>query len=71
MSPEAEVARLAARQHGMVTWAQMRAAGVSRDAIAAHVRNGWLVARHRGVYQIGVFGGPFGCLLYTSDAADD
>ena len=60
MSPEAEVARLAARQHGMVTWAQMRAAGVSRDAIAAHMRNGWLVARHRGVYQLGVFGGPFG-----------
>ena len=38
MSPEAEVARIAAPQHGMVTWAQMRDAGVSRDAITAHVR---------------------------------
>ena len=60
MSPEAEVARLAARQHGMVTWTQMRTAGVSRDAITAHVRNGWLVVRHRSVYQLGVFGGPYG-----------
>jgi very-short-patch-repair endonuclease len=60
MSAEAEVARIAARQHGMVTWAQLRAAGVTRDAITAHVRNGWLVARHRGVYRLGVFGGPFG-----------
>jgi very-short-patch-repair endonuclease len=44
----------------MVTWAQMRTAGVSRDAITTHVGKGWLVARHRGVYQLGVFGGPFG-----------
>jgi very-short-patch-repair endonuclease len=59
MSPEVEIARLAARQHGMVTWKQLCAAGVSRKAITANVRNGWLVARHRGVYQLGVFGGPF------------
>jgi very-short-patch-repair endonuclease len=60
MSAEAEVARIAARQHGMVTWAQMMSAGVSRDAVATHVRNGWLVPRHRGVHQLGVFGGAFG-----------
>ena len=60
MSAEADVARIAACQHGMVTWAQMMSAGVSRDAVTAHVRNGWLVVRHRGVYQLGVFGGAFG-----------
>ncbi len=54
------IARLAATQQGMVTWAQLRAAGMSRHAIASHVRAGWLVRRHRGVYQLGVFGGPFG-----------
>lgn len=59
MSPELEIARLAARQHGMVTWKQLCAAGVSRKAITANVRNGWLAVRHRGVYQLGVFGGPF------------
>ena len=58
-SPEAEVARLAARQHGVVTWAQLVGAGMSRHAIAAHVSRGWLVPRHRGVYQFGVFGGLF------------
>src|SRR5690349_3217662 len=59
-SPAAKVAQLAARQHGMVTWAQMITAGLSRHAIAATVDDGWLVARHRGVYLLGAFGGPFG-----------
>jgi len=44
----------------MVTWSQLRTAGLSRDAITAHVEAGWLVRRHRGVYQLGAFGGPFG-----------
>ena len=60
MSPEAEVARLARAQEGMITWAQLRGAGVSRHAIAKHEKDGWLVLRHRGVYQLGVFGGPYG-----------
>ena len=60
MNPEAEVARVAAGRHGMVSWAQMRAAGMSRRAIAAHVENGWIVRHHAGVYQLGVFSGPFG-----------
>ena len=59
-SPEARIAALAARQHGMVTWAQLTRAGVTRHGIAGHVENGWLVAWHRGVYQLGVFGGPSG-----------
>lgn len=60
MTAEAAVARLAARQHGMVTWAQLRDAGVSRRAITAHVSNGWLLRLHGSVYQLGVFPGPFG-----------
>ena len=58
MNPEAEVASIARAQHGMVTRAQLRAAGVSRRAITAHLDNGWLVRRHAGVYQLGVFAGP-------------
>ena len=53
MNPEAAAARIAEAQHGMVTWAQLRAAGVSRRAIAAHTANGWIVRRHSGVYQLG------------------
>ena len=44
----------------MVTWAQLRAADVSRREIAAHEANGWIVRRHFGIYQFGVFPGPFG-----------
>jgi len=44
----------------MVTWAQLRAAGVARRAITAHVESGWLVRRHGGVYQLGVFPGLYG-----------
>jgi very-short-patch-repair endonuclease len=57
---EAAIARLAARRQGMVTTAQRFEAGFSEGAIRRRVAGGWLVRRHRGVYQVGVFGGPFG-----------
>ena len=60
MNPEAEIARLARRRHGMITWEQMRSAGLSRRAIARHVESGWIVRRHAAVYQLGPFPGPFG-----------
>ncbi len=60
LAMSAEAARVARSQQGMITWAQLLDAGVTRHAIAAHVRKGWLVPRHRGVHQLGVFGGPFG-----------
>ena len=60
LSPEARVARLAARQQGMVSWDQLVGAGMTRHAIAAAAESGWLIRRHRGVYQFGVYGGPFG-----------
>jgi len=44
---------IAARQHGVVTTAQLLDAGVGRRTIARRVDRGWLVALHRGVYQVG------------------
>ena len=46
------IVRIAARQHGLVTTAQLEAAGVDRRAVARRVARGWLVRRHRGVYQV-------------------
>jgi very-short-patch-repair endonuclease len=50
---EAAIASLAARQHGVVTTAQLLNAGVGRRSIASRVQAGWLVRLHRGVYQVG------------------
>lgn len=56
---EAAVARIAAAQHGVVTTRQLRGAGFGRSAIARRVDGEWLVRVHEGVYQVGIFGGPF------------
>lgn len=56
----AAIVRLATEQQGMVTWSQLRAAEMSRDAIRSHVDSGWLLRRQRSVYQLGAFPGPFG-----------
>jgi very-short-patch-repair endonuclease len=47
------IAELAARQHGVVTLAQLIAAGLNRDAIAYRRRVGRLHLLHRGVYAVG------------------
>jgi very-short-patch-repair endonuclease len=47
------IVALAARQHGVVTTAQLLDAGVGRRAVAGRVERGWLVPLHRGVYQVG------------------
>jgi very-short-patch-repair endonuclease len=54
------VATFAAAQHGIVTTPQLLAAGVGPRAILRRVAGGWLVRIHEGVYQVGVFAGPFG-----------
>jgi very-short-patch-repair endonuclease len=60
MSAEAVAADLAARQQGMVTFEQLLDAGLSERTIRTRVAGGWLTRRHAGVYQLGVFAGPFG-----------
>lgn len=52
-TPDARVAATAANQNGQVTIHQLRAAGLSDDAVAARVRAGRLHRRHRGVYSVG------------------
>ena len=47
------IVALAARQHGVVTTAQLLDAGVGRRSIARRVEAGWLVPLHRGVYRVG------------------
>src|SRR5687768_14718047 len=44
---------IAARQHGIVTTAQLLDAGVGRRSIARRVARGWLVRLYHGVYQVG------------------
>ena len=47
------VAELARRQHGVVSAAQLRGAGLQRGAVALRIREGRLHAVQRGVYAVG------------------
>ena len=51
---------IAARQHGIVTTAQLLDAGVGRRSIARRVARGWLVPLYRGVYQAGPVAARYG-----------
>lgn len=53
MNGDALVARIAAEQRGVVSRAQVLAAGLSPDAIALRLRRGRLHRVHRGVYAVG------------------
>jgi very-short-patch-repair endonuclease len=48
-----EIARIAARQHGVVATRQLAALGLSRSAVAARAAAGRLHRVHRGVYAVG------------------
>jgi predicted transcriptional regulator of viral defense system len=50
---DAAVARLAARQWGIVSIDELRACGLSNREIATRVRNSWLHRLYRGVYAVG------------------
>src|SRR4051794_31602061 len=50
---EHRLARIAGRQHGIVTRDQLLAAGVSRSGIGRRVRKGTLIPEHPGVYGVG------------------
>jgi very-short-patch-repair endonuclease len=47
------IAEVAKKQHGVVSIAQLRAAGISDDAVRARVLAGHLHRVHRGVYGVG------------------
>lgn len=49
----------AARQHGVVSLAQIREAGLSRDALRHRVGRGYMRRMHTGVYQLGPLTSPF------------
>lgn len=51
-TPDARAARIAARQHGVVTRRQLEAAGLGSKAITIRVRKGQLLRVHRGVYSM-------------------
>ena len=67
------VAEVAARQHGVVSYAQLRAAGLTRDAIAHRTTHGRLTRLHRGVYLAGPITDsltePFAALLACGPTA--
>jgi very-short-patch-repair endonuclease len=50
---DAAIARFASRQHGLITTAQLRQAGLSYAAISERVQAGRLHRTHRGVYSVG------------------
>jgi predicted transcriptional regulator of viral defense system len=52
-TPDARVSELAARQWGVVSRAQLRAQGLSDDAVRRRVRAGRLHRLHHGVYAVG------------------
>ena len=55
---DSAVVAIAARQHGVVTTAQLVSCELSRDAIAHRVRVKWLRRLHRGVYLVGPLTAP-------------
>jgi hypothetical protein len=50
---DAEIARVAVRQHGNITRGQLVAIGLTDNAIAYRVRRGTLFRIHRGVFGVG------------------
>jgi very-short-patch-repair endonuclease len=53
------IAQLAARQRGVVTTAQLEAAGIGRRGVAHRVAHGRLTRVLRGVYRVGPVEAPF------------
>lgn len=50
---EEKIARIASGQKGIVTWAELRAAGISAAEIKHRVAIGVLIREYRGVYRVG------------------
>lgn len=54
LANESAIAELARRRHGVVTAAQLYAAGFSRPTVAKRVRANRLHRIHRGVYAVDI-----------------
>jgi very-short-patch-repair endonuclease len=52
-APDLEIARMADRQHGVITHRQLLSAGLGRSAISKRARRGRLHRLHQGVYSVG------------------
>ena len=52
-NPDANAARVAARQHGVLSMPQLEAAGLSESQVLHRARSGRLHRIHRGVYAVG------------------
>jgi hypothetical protein len=53
MGARDDIRRIAERQHGNITRAQLDAIGLSRNEIDERREQGWLIRRHTGVYAVG------------------
>jgi hypothetical protein len=53
MGARGDIRRIAERQHGNVTRAQLEAVGLTRNEIDERREQGWLIRRHTGVYAVG------------------
>ncbi|HYH53977.1 MAG TPA: type IV toxin-antitoxin system AbiEi family antitoxin domain-containing protein [Solirubrobacterales bacterium] len=51
--PEIAVARIAVRQHGVITVSQLHGAGLDKSAISRRLQSGRLHRVHHGVYAVG------------------
>jgi very-short-patch-repair endonuclease len=70
MRPEARILELAGRHHGVVTSAQLVAAGWSPTVIRGRVRAGWLRRLHHGVYLVGPLESPYARAMAAVLASD-
>jgi very-short-patch-repair endonuclease len=52
-TPDSALARIAERQHGVATRAQLAGCGLSPNAVALRIKRGQLHRVHRGVYAVG------------------
>jgi very-short-patch-repair endonuclease len=56
LGPDARIARLAQRDHGVLATPELLACGLTRQGIHRRARSGHLHALHRGVYAVGHLG---------------
>jgi hypothetical protein len=50
---DVQVAQAAARQHGVLSYDELRACGLTHDAISVRAHNGRLHPMHKGIYAVG------------------